>query len=222
MGGVCKGKIRTARSNLNALLKTHRRRLNDEALRTLLIEVEAIVNSRPMTTEAMNDVQSHVPLSPSNLLTMKLKIVMPPPGSFRPADAFCHKRWRRAQHIVNGFWARWRKEFIQSLQEQKLCRSKPGNFQKKDIVLLKADYNQNNWPMARIIETFLDKHRFVRTIKLRLGDAVATEQRELDQPITKIVLLVESDSRRRVMRALQNSRVILGEPDKTMASLLDY
>ena len=103
--------------SLIALLKTHGRSLNDQALRTLLIGVEETVNSRAMTTETINDVQSHVPLSPSNVLTMRSKVVMPPPGSFGPADAYCHKRWRRTQDIINEFWARWRKEFIQTLQE---------------------------------------------------------------------------------------------------------
>ena len=165
-----------------------------EALHTLLIEVEAIVNSRPMITETINEAQSHVPLSPSNLPTMKSKVVMLPPGNFGLADAYCRKRWRRTQHIVNEYWARWHKEFIQTLQERKPYRSKRRNFQKGDIVLLKADYNRNNWPFARIIETFPDKHGIMRTIKLRLGDAVGAEQRELVQPITKIVLLVEGDS----------------------------
>ena len=119
MGGVWERQIRTARSILNALLKTHGRILNDEALHTLLIEVKAIVNSRLMTTETINDVQSHVPHFPSSLLTMKSKVVMPPPGSFGPADTYCRKRWRRTQHIGNEFWARWRKEFIQTLQERK-------------------------------------------------------------------------------------------------------
>ena len=76
MSGVWERQIRTARSILNVLLKSHGRSLNDEALHTLLIEVEAIVNSRPMTTETINNVQSHVPLSPSNLLTMKSKVIM--------------------------------------------------------------------------------------------------------------------------------------------------
>ena len=51
MGRVWERQIRTARSILNTLLKTHGRSLNDEALHTLLIEVEAIVKSRPMTAE---------------------------------------------------------------------------------------------------------------------------------------------------------------------------
>ena len=76
MGGALEWQIRTARSILNGLLKTHERSLNEKALHTLLIEVEAIVNSWPMTAEKSNDVQSHVPLSSSNLLTMKSKFVM--------------------------------------------------------------------------------------------------------------------------------------------------
>ena len=191
MGGAWERQIRTARSILNALLKTHGKSLNDEALDTLLIEDN---NRRPLTTDTINDVQIHVPLSSSNLLTMKSKVVMPPPGSFGPADAYCRKRWRRTQHIVNEFWARWRKEFIQSLQERKSCRRKRRNFQKGDVVLLEAVYNRNNWPIARIIETIPDKHEIVRTIELRLGDAAGAEQRELVRPITKIVLLVKSDS----------------------------
>ena len=70
MGGVWERQIKTARSILNALLKTYGRSLHNEALHTLLTEVEAIVNSRPMTTETINDIQSHVPLFPSNLETI--------------------------------------------------------------------------------------------------------------------------------------------------------
>ena len=147
-----------------------------------------------MTTETINDVQSHVPLSPSNLTTMKPKVVIPLPGSFRPTDAYCRKRWRRTQHIVNEFWAIWCKEFIQILQERKSCERKRRNFQKGEVILLKADYNQNKWRIGRIIEAFSNKHGNVRTIKLRLGDAVGAEQRELVRPIMKIVLVVESDS----------------------------
>ena len=45
--GVWERKMRTTRNLFNALLKTHERSLNNEALQALLIEVEAIVNSCP-------------------------------------------------------------------------------------------------------------------------------------------------------------------------------
>ena len=80
MGGIWERQIRSARAILNSLLKTHGSNLTDESLETLLVEVEAIVNSRPLTTEVINDVTSLAPLSPINLLTMKSSVVMPSPG----------------------------------------------------------------------------------------------------------------------------------------------
>ena len=47
MGGVWERQIRTARNVLSVLLDQSGGQLNDESLRTLMTEVEAIVNSRP-------------------------------------------------------------------------------------------------------------------------------------------------------------------------------
>ena len=80
MGGVWERQIRFARSILAALLKQHGENLNDESLRTLLVEVEGIINSRPITCDNIGDVNSIVPLNPMQLLSIKTKIVMPPPG----------------------------------------------------------------------------------------------------------------------------------------------
>lgn len=80
------------------------------------------------------------------------------------------------------------------MQELKPCIRKRRNFQKRDDVLLRANSNRNHWSIARMIETFADKHRIVRTIKLGLGDAVGADQRKLVLSITKFKLLLESDS----------------------------
>ena len=86
MGGVWEGQIRSARSILASLLKRHGTCLEDESLHTLMTEVEAIVNSRSLTAETISYPQSVTPLSPSNLLTMKSRVIMPPPGSFVRPD----------------------------------------------------------------------------------------------------------------------------------------
>ena len=74
MGGFCECQICSARNILNLLLRTHGESLNDESLRTLLVEVEGILNSRPITYESSGDVNSYLPLSPMQLLTMKAKV----------------------------------------------------------------------------------------------------------------------------------------------------
>ena len=88
---------------LEALLKTHGSSLNDENLRTLIIETEAIINSRPLTAETLSDVNSEMPLSPSQLLTMKTDVILPPPGTFLRSVIYSRRRWRRVQHIAGEF-----------------------------------------------------------------------------------------------------------------------
>ena len=55
-------------------------------------EVEANVNSRPMVVETINNVNSKVKISPSHILTMKYKVVMPPTGVFGKPDLYCRRR----------------------------------------------------------------------------------------------------------------------------------
>ena len=136
MGGVWERQIRSARNILSSLLKTHGRSLNDEALSTLMAEVEAVMNSRPLTVELLSDGNSLNPISPSNLLTMKSKVVMPPPGEFGRADIYCRKRWRRVQHISDEFWNRWQKEFLVTLQQSQKWSTNRRNFQTGDIEII--------------------------------------------------------------------------------------
>ena len=110
MGGVWERQIRSVRNVLSSLLQDNGRQLDDESLRTLMCEAEAIVNSRPLTVNQLADPDSPSPLTPNHLLTMKTKVVLAPPGAFQPADVYCRKRWRRVTHLANEFWTRWRKE----------------------------------------------------------------------------------------------------------------
>ena len=95
MEGVWKQQIKSARSTFAALLKQLGKSLNDESLRTLLVEVEGMINSRPITCDNVGDVNSIVPLNSMQLLSMKTKIVMPPPGIFQKTG--------NIKNIGNGF-----------------------------------------------------------------------------------------------------------------------
>ena len=79
-GGVWERMIRTVRSVLDGLLEQHGTQLDEESLRTLLCEVECIVNSRPI---AGTNTPEEEPLTPNHLLTMKTRVLMPSPGTFK-------------------------------------------------------------------------------------------------------------------------------------------
>ena len=75
-----------------------------------------IVNSRPLSVNDLYDSSSTEQLTPNHILTMKTKIVLPPPGEFQLAGVYSRNRWRRVQHMLNVFWSRWENEYLQTLQ----------------------------------------------------------------------------------------------------------
>jgi len=136
MGGVWECHIRSVRSILSALMREYGHALDDESLyRTLLAEVECIINSRPLTVPS-SDPGDLDPLTPNHLLTMKSKIVMLPPGDFQKTDVFLCRRWKRVQYLSNVFWSRWQKECVQNLQERVKWNSPRRNLQRGDLVLI--------------------------------------------------------------------------------------
>lgn len=66
MVGVWERQIRTVRSVLQSLLLHHGCQLDDESLRTFMVEAEAIVNSRPLTVEDLTAPDQTI-LTPSTL-----------------------------------------------------------------------------------------------------------------------------------------------------------
>ena len=105
MDGVWERQICPAWRILSSLLQTHGKVFDEESLLILMIETEGILNSRPLTVETISDPTSELLLSPANILTMKSKVVMPPPGKFSKPDLYCRKRWRCIQHVMNEFFA---------------------------------------------------------------------------------------------------------------------
>ena len=145
LGGIWKCKIRLAREVLGLLLTTNVSSLNYEFLNNLLIEVEAVVNSKPLTIETISDGTCEAAIPPSNLLTMKSKVVMPPSGSFGTPDLYSKTRWRKKiQQFPNEFWSRWRKEFLTSLQTRPKWSKSRRNLTVADIALLKTEVNDLN------------------------------------------------------------------------------
>ena len=135
-------------------------------MQTLVLEVEAIANSRPLTTEVINDARSLAPLNPTNRLTLKSRLVMPPPGNFTTPDKYSRKQLRRVQHVAKGFWDRQRKEVLLNPQSRKRWNNENRNRKFGDIVLLRQEADRNQWPMAHIVNVYSDRKGNVRSVRL--------------------------------------------------------
>ena len=128
------------------------------------------MNSRPLTIEVLDNPTSLQPLSLVNVLTMKSKVVSPPPGKFFKPDIYSRKCWQRIQHIAYEFWSCWQKECLQSLQERQKWEGKRRNFKTGDIVVYHNNVSRNHWPMARKIDLNSNKKGLVCSVLLCMGE----------------------------------------------------
>ena len=200
MGGIWERQIRTVRSILDALMLQNGTQLNDEAFQTFLTEAEYIINSRPLTVSNLNAPDAPEPLTPNHLITMKPKIVLPPPGKFQREDVYSRKWWKRVQYMANQFWLRWRVEYLNNLQARQKWIHPQRNLKKGDIVIVKEEQGRCMWPLARVVDCYPSEDGFVRKVQLMMSDRNLDDQGKrrqpasfLDRPVHKLVLLLAAD-----------------------------
>lgn len=179
-GGVWERVIGITRRILTSVLREQT--VDDEGFHTVLCEVEAIVNDRPIT-KLSDDPCDLEALTPNHLLTMKCKPVLPV-GLVDDTDCYSKRRWKQVQYICNLFWKRWIREYLPLLQERHKWNKKRPNLAPGDIVLI-ADSTapRSSWLLGKIEETFMDKKGFVSSA------LVKTKTNTLERPITKLCLL---------------------------------
>lgn len=194
-GGVWERLIRSARRILAGLMGTAAGRLEASTLRTLLYEVMAVMNSRPLSVESLEDPTGPLPLTPNHILTAKSTGVCPPPGVFCEADLFLRKQWRKAQFLADRFWQKWRDDYLVSLQQRRKWLKMQPNLAKGDVVLLSKDLHpRSSWRMALVEEAIPGDDGLVRTCILRAPrrgeDGGSGAITRMERPVTKLVLLL--------------------------------
>ena len=116
-GWAWERQIHSIPSILSSLMREYGNILDDESFKTLLTEVECVLDSQLLTTPSSYPRNSD-PLTPSHVLTLKSRVFMPPPGNFQKTDVCLRRRWKRIQYFSKVFWSRWRKESVQNLQQR--------------------------------------------------------------------------------------------------------
>ena len=191
VGGVWERMIGVTRRILDAMLaEIEPKRLSHEVLSTLMAEVTAIVNARPLVPVPTDPEVPEV-LTPAILLTQKTQSLKATPGNFSCADLHS-KQWRQVQHLANVFWHRWRKEFLPTLQPRRKWEHETKNLEEGDLVLLRCkDLPRNSWPIARITKTFTSADGKVR--KIELLTAKDGSRKSYTRPVTEVILLKSED-----------------------------
>ncbi|GMT14525.1 hypothetical protein PFISCL1PPCAC_5822, partial [Pristionchus fissidentatus] len=160
---------------------------------TLLKEVEAIVNSRPLTY-ASEDLQ---PIRPVDFLRPHVRLSLPrvdgeEDDSSEDPDWMTNRgtadvvtaTWKATLHRLNSFWARWKKEYLVNLREvytreHPHPRSTSTRFPEKgEIVIIDDELDSGQWKLAEVIDSRDDYNRSA-TVRLASGST-------LTRPISKL------------------------------------
>ena len=111
VGGIFERLIKSVKRCLHKIVG--QARLTYDEMTTALVEVEAVINSRPLTYVAMDDLDE--PLTHSHLLTIHRILSLP--DNTKPSEndeefilnghSRLTKRARHLNHTLNIFWNRW-------------------------------------------------------------------------------------------------------------------
>jgi len=135
-------------------------------LSTLLAEIEACLNSRPLCTLS-DDPFNQTYLSPGHFLIGEPLTQLP---TIDYTNVKCNRlsSWQTYQQQIQQFWQRWSSDYLQSLQQRQRWQRTSPNLQPGDLVLLKEDNTTPlHWPTAVITETHPGKDNSVRVVTLR-------------------------------------------------------
>ena len=134
MSGVWERLVRSANTILKSILTTQI--VTDVVLRTLLTEVERVLNGRPLiaNSDDPNDLQ------PAHFL-MQRKVISLLPEVFDQTDMF-RRKWRQVQFLADLFWKRWLKEYLPTIQNRGKLRKVLPNVKPNALVLLVDDHTR--------------------------------------------------------------------------------
>ena len=185
MGGVWERLIGVARRILDSMLRDIGT-LTHEVLVTLMAEVTAIINSRPLVPVSYDQEFPEI-LCPTTLLTHKTDMDQQLHSQIDVKDMF-RSQWKRVQHLADTFWLRWKREYLQTLQPRKKWLEQKNNVQVVDIVLMRdCEVGRISWPVAKVERIFPSDDGCVRKVEVKVikdGKPV-----HYIRPIVEIVLL---------------------------------
>ena len=180
MGGAWERLVRSVKTALKAVLKE--RAPKEEVLTTLLAEVEALLNSRPLTHVSCDPVDQDS-LTPNHFLLGVPSIHSP--GKFTEADLCSRKQWRIAQTLADHFWRRWVKEYLPTLTRRtKWHRRNDAEVQVGDIVVVvDKDLPRGTWPRGKVTAVYPGADNHVRVVDVKMQAGVYR------RPVAKICVL---------------------------------
>ena len=179
-GGLWEAAVKQMKLLLRKLVQPHQ--LRTEELSSILIEIEGILNSRPLVQIDSTD-PDNLALTPGHFLVGRT-IKAPPTDVSSKVKLSSFRRWQLTQRLSNDLWAAWKEHYLHTLQTRQKWTSTQHVFKKDDVVLLKEDsLGYRHWPLARITNTFPGDDGVVRVVELLCGGKTCKRSTHLVIPL---------------------------------------
>ena len=167
-------------------LKRHLRKtvglqiLSFEELNTVVIQIESILNSRPLAAMSNdpNDLQS---ITPAHFLLGRAVSDIPNMTNNMDKNISLSQRFKLLERIKRSFWKSWHRDYLVTLQVRKRWLHSGPKFSEGDLVLIAEDnLPPLKWQLARIEKLYSGNDEINRVAKLKVGTGF------LIRPIVKL------------------------------------
>jgi len=158
-----------------------------EEFTTLMIRIEGILNSRPLTSVS-SDPNDLCALTPGHFLIGQPLMAIPEPDL---TDVKINRlnRWQLIKQAQQCFWKRWTNEYLQTLQGRQKWLRQDTNLNIGDLVVVKSPGRPlMPWQLGRVTDVHPGTDEVVRVVTLKTAEGT------LKRPVVKVVKLPVSCS----------------------------
>ena len=163
---------------------------------TLLTEVEAVINARPLTYVYDDEESVSYPLTPSDLIYGRRITALNPNSQHYEITSTYNsltKRLKHHRHLLSQFTRRWRNEYLTSLRDQVAMGSSAcdvnAKFKVGDVVILKNDsVARAFWKFSKVEQLLPGRDGSVRAAILTVPRGTSsTSNQRLRRPIQQLI-----------------------------------
>ena len=147
-GGFYERMVRSVKTPLKKILNNSK--VETEEMRTILIEIEMILNNRPLTY-MHNSPDEVSPLTPSHFLVGRRLDCLPPIYEHLEGKNDFVDRYNALENVKDKFWDLWTREYLPELNHFYQSRiSNVPEIKIGDIVLVGSETKRSKWKLGKI------------------------------------------------------------------------
>lgn len=184
-GGVWEIQIKAAKSHLYRVVGDQV--LTFEELTTLFVQIEALLNSRPLypISTDPNDLSC---LTPGHFLTLE-PLTAVPEEDLSSINIKRLPRWQMLQAFQQRFWSRWKTEYLNSLTQRAKWTTSSKPLSIGSMVIIKDDNRAPlQWTLARVVDLQYGGDGIARSATVRTAN-----NHTINRPLVKLCPLPLKD-----------------------------